>query len=157
MANKMIITGRLTGDPEVRYGGANNTAVARYSIASQRKLKDNDGNYPTDFIKCISFGKTAESIEKYAKKGTKLIILDAEFQNNNYTNKDGQKVYDYQVVVSSYEFAESKKSGSDNGASNTGNNNSTPAANNSNSSNNSGADDSFMDFSEIDDEELPFN
>ena len=76
MSNKMFITGRLTADPEVRYGGANNTAIARFTLASQRNYKDKDGNYVSDFIKCIAFGKTAEVLEKYGKKGVKLIVID---------------------------------------------------------------------------------
>ncbi len=104
--NKIILMGRLTRDPEVRYGGANNIAVARFSIAVDRRFK-RDGDATADFFNVVAFGKTGEFAEKYLKKGIK-IILDGELRNNNYTNKDGQKVYGIDVIANSIEFAESK-------------------------------------------------
>jgi single-strand DNA-binding protein len=106
--NKIILMGRLTRDPEVRYGAANNTAIARFSIAVDRRFK-REGQPTADFFNCTAFGKTGEFVEKYLKKGTK-VVLEGELQNNNYTNKDGQKVYGMQIVVNSLEFAESKSS-----------------------------------------------
>lgn len=105
--NKLILMGRLTKDPEIRYGGANNTAVARFSIAVDRRFK-RDGQPTADFFNCTAFGKLGEFVEKYLCKGTK-IVLDGEIQNNNYQNKDGQTVYGFQVIANSIEFAESKK------------------------------------------------
>ena len=105
--NKLILMGRLTKDPEIRYGGVNNTAVARFSIAVDRRFK-RDGQPTADFFNCTAFGKLGEFVEKYLCKGTK-IVLDGEIQNNNYQNKDGQTVYGFQVIVNSIEFAESKK------------------------------------------------
>lgn len=105
--NKLILMGRLTKDPEIRYGGANNTAIARFSIAVDRRFK-RDGQPTADFFNCTAFGKLGEFVEKYLCKGTK-IVLDGEIQNNNYQNKDGQTVYGFQVMVNSVEFAESKK------------------------------------------------
>lgn len=105
--NKVIMMGRLTKDPEVRYS-TNNTAVARFSIAVDRRFK-RDGDPTADFFNVTAFGKLGEFVEKYLKKGTK-ILLDGEVQNNNYTNRDGQKVYDTRIVANSIEFAESKTS-----------------------------------------------
>ena len=106
--NKVIMMGRLTRDPEVRYGGANNTAVARYSIAVDRRFK-REGQPTADFFNCTSFGKQGEFVEKYLRKGTKVVI-EGELQNDNYTNKEGQMVYGMRIIVNSVEFAESKNS-----------------------------------------------
>lgn len=104
--NKVILMGRLTRDPEVRYSqGEKATAVAKFSFAVPRKFK-NDGQ-DCDFINCVAFGKQAEFIEKYATKGMKLLI-EGRWQSGNYTNKDGQKVYANDCIVESCEFAESK-------------------------------------------------
>lgn len=111
--NKVIEMGRLTRDPEVRYSqnGDNNLAIARYTIAVDRKFTDANGERGTDFISCIAFGKTAEHAEKYFKKGIKVLIT-GRLQTGSYTNKDGQRVYTTDVVVEEQEFAESKGSGS---------------------------------------------
>ena len=105
--NKVLMCGRTTRDPEVRYGD-NQKAVARFSLALDRRfIRDED---PTaDFFNCTAFGKIAEVVEKYVTKGTKLIIT-GRIQNDNYTNKDGQKVYSVQILVDELEFAESKRS-----------------------------------------------
>ena len=104
--NKVILMGRLARDPEVRYGGANNTAVAKYSLAVPRKFK-RDGDQECDFINCVAFGKLGEFAEKYLRKGIKIVIV-GRIQTGSYTNKDGQKVYTTDVVVEEQEFAESK-------------------------------------------------
>ncbi|MCR5055038.1 MAG: single-stranded DNA-binding protein [Lachnospiraceae bacterium] len=104
--NKIILMGRLTRDPEIRYGAQNNTAVARFSIAVDRRFK-REGQPTADFFNCTAFGKQGEFVEKYLKKGTK-ILLDGELQNDNYTNKEGQMVYGMQIIANSIEFAESK-------------------------------------------------
>ena len=105
--NKVIMMGRLTRDPETRYGqGANGTAVGRFSIAVDRRFK-REGEPDADFFDCTVFGRQAEFVEKYLKKGTK-VVLEGSVQNNNYTNKDGQKVYGTRIVVDNIEFAESK-------------------------------------------------
>lgn len=108
--NRIILMGRLTKDPEVRYGGANNTAVAKYTLAVDRRFK-REKEPDADFITCVSFGKAGEFVEKYLRKGTKVVV-EGELQNNNWTDKDGNKRYDFQVVTSGVEFAESKKSDS---------------------------------------------
>ena len=105
--NKVIFMGRLTRDPEVRYGGANNTAVAHFSIAVNRRYK-RDGESDADFFRCVSLGKQGEFAEKYLKKGTK-ILLEGEIRNNNYTNSEGQMVYGTEILVNSVEFAESRR------------------------------------------------
>lgn len=105
--NKIILMGRLTKDPEVRYSQGNNPmAIARYTLAVERKFK-RDGEPNADFINCIAFGKNGEFAEKYLHKGIKILI-EGRWQSGNYTNKDGQKVYTNDCVVESCEFAESK-------------------------------------------------
>lgn len=104
--------GRLTRDPEVRDGS---TKVARYSLAVDRKFKQ-EGQPDADFFNCTVFGKSAEFAEKYFKQGTKILVT-GRIQSDNYTNKDGQKVYSWQVIVEEQEFAESKKAAEDNGSS----------------------------------------
>lgn len=139
--NKVILMGRLTRDPEVRYSqGDTPTAIARYTLAVDRRArKDNEAS--ADFISCVAFGKSAEFAEKYLRKGTKLVIT-GRIQTGSYTNKDGQKVYTTDVVVEDQEFAESKAAASGNQEGN-----SQPAA----------SGDGFMNIPEGMDEELPFN
>lgn len=105
--NKVILCGRLTRDPEVRYTqSAEPMAIARYTLAVDRKFKQ-DGEATADFINCIAFGKNGDFAEKYLKKGTKILV-EGRWQSGNYTNKDGQKVYTNDCVVESHEFVESK-------------------------------------------------
>ena len=110
--NKVIMCGRLTRDPDVRYGD-NQKAVARFSLAVDRRFT-REGDPTADFFNCTAFGKIAEVVEKHVTKGTKLIIT-GRIQNDNYTNKDGQTVYSVQILVDELEFAESKGSGSGSG------------------------------------------
>lgn len=143
--NKSILVGRLTRDPEVRYSqGENANVVARFTIAVNRRFKNNEGNYDADFINCVAFGKSAEFIEKYFKKGMAIGIL-GRIQTGNYTNKDGVKVYTTDVVVEEAEFVESKNSGGASASSNTPTNNNT-------SSN-----DDFMNIPDGIEDGLPFN
>ena len=107
--NKVILIGRCTRDPEVRYSqGENATAVARYTLAVDRQFK-RDGDQSADFINCIAFGKRGEFAEKYLRKATKIAVV-GRIQNGSYTNKDGNKVYTTDVVVDEHEFVESKAS-----------------------------------------------
>ena len=107
--NKVILMGRLTRDPDVRYSsGDGSTAVARYTLAVDRRFH-RDGDATADFIGCVAFGRQAEFAEKYLRKGTK-IALTGRIQTGSYTNRDGQKVYTTDVVVEEQEFAESKGS-----------------------------------------------
>lgn len=141
--NKVELVGRLTRDPEVRYTtGENTNAIARFSVAVNRRFKNNEGNYEADFINCVAFGKSGEFIEKYFKKGM-AIGITGRIQTGNYTNKDGVKVYTTDVVVEEAEFVESK-------GGNTTNNNtqSAPTATSG---------DGFMNIPDGIDEELPFN
>ena len=113
--NKVILMGRLTRDPEVRYsGGDNATTVAKYSLAVDRRFK-RDNEPSTDFINCVGFGKTAEFAEKYFRKGMRICVV-GRIQTGSYTNRDGQKVYTTYVVVEEQEFAESKGASENNGA-----------------------------------------
>lgn len=108
--NKVVLLGRLTRDPEVRYGQGEGSAVARYTLAVDRKFK-REGEATADFINCVTFGKSAEFAEKYLKKGMKVAI-SGRIQTGSYTNKDGQKVYTTDIVIEEQEFAESKNSNS---------------------------------------------
>ena len=108
--NKVILMGRLTRDPDIRYTqGDNPMCIARYTLAVDRRFSrnaNNDGNN-ADFIPCVAFGKTAEFTERYLKKGTKMAVT-GRIQTGSYTNKDGAKVYTTEVVIEDQEFAESK-------------------------------------------------
>lgn len=103
--NKAIIIGRMTRDPEVRYS-QDNKAVAKFTLAVDRKVKTE--NQSADFINCVAFGKTAEFLEKYGRKGVKFAI-EGRIQTGSYTDKNGQKVYTTDVVIENIEFAESKQ------------------------------------------------
>jgi len=106
--NKIILMGRLTRDPEVSYSNADNSIVlVRFSLAVNRRYAHNIDSAEADFFNCIAFGKQAEFVEKYLKKGTKILIT-GRIQNNNYTNKEGQKIYSMQIIAEEIEFAESK-------------------------------------------------
>ena len=137
--NKVILIGRLTRDPEIRYTqGENSMAVARFTLAVDRRFKRD--NQPTaDFISCICFRKTAEFVEKYCKKGTRLAV-DGSWQTGSYTNKDGNKVYTNDCLVDNCEFAESKAT----------------AEQNQKKDNKSGNDD-FMNIPDGVEDGLPFN
>ena len=105
--NKVIEIGRLVRDPEIRYSqGENTTCVARYTLAVDRKFKQ-EGQPNADFINCIAFGKLGEFAEKYLQKGVKIAVT-GRIQTGSYTNKDNQKVYTTDVVVEEQEFCESK-------------------------------------------------
>lgn len=140
--NKVILMGRLTRDPEVRYTqGEKATAIARYTLATDRRGEG------ADFIPCVAFGHQGEFAEKYFKKGTK-IVLEGHIQTGSYTNKEGVKVYTTDVIVENQEFAESKK-----GA----NEDDRAARDEAAMQGYSSAGDGFMNIPEGIDEELPFN
>ena len=107
--NKVVLMGRLTRDPEVRYtNGDNSMAIARYTLAVNRRFR-RDGEQSADFINCIAFGKNAEFTEKYLRQGMKIVVT-GHIQTGSYTNRDGQRVHTTDVVVDEQEFAESKAS-----------------------------------------------
>ena len=142
--NKVILMGRLTRDPEVRYTtGENAMAIARYTLAVDRR-HHREGEAEADFISCVAFDKRAEFAEKYLKKGTKIVI-SGRLTTGKYTNKDGQTVYTTDVIIEECEFAESKNTSGGNRQ--TGN--SSPASADSG--------DGFMNIPDGIDEELPFN
>lgn len=151
--NKVILMGRLTRDPDVRYSaGENSTAVVRYTLAVDRRFH-RDGDATADFIGCVAFGRQAEFAEKYLRQGTKIAIT-GRIQTGSYTNREGQKVYTTDVVVEEQEFAESKNAGGNNGGySAPQHNNPAPSANTSDL----GSADGFMNIPDGIDEELPFN
>ncbi|HJJ87533.1 MAG: single-stranded DNA-binding protein [Lachnospiraceae bacterium] len=154
--NKVILMGRLTRDPEVRYSsGDTATAVARFTLAVDRRFarRDRDGEQTADFIGCVAFGRNAEFIEKYFRQGMRVSIC-GRIQTGSYTNRDGQKVYTTDVVVEEQEFAESKAA-SDAGRGNFGGGyQSAPAPMPSPMG---AAGDGFMNIPDGIDEELPFN
>ena len=150
--NKVILMGRLTRDPEVRYSqGENQTAIARYSLAVNRRFK-REGDPEADFINCVAFGKQAEFAEKYLKKGTKMTIT-GRIQTGSYTNKDGVKVYTTDVIVEEQEFAESKSSSDSYAASHPQNSAAAPSM----PTPSAASADGFMNIPDGIDEELPFN
>lgn len=136
--NRVILMGRLTRDPQVRYSdGEHPMAVARYTLAVDRRFK-REGEQSADFISCVVFGKSAEFAEKYFRQGLKVVV-SGRIQTGSYTNKDGVKVYTTDVVVEDQEFAESKQTGSNH-----------PMPNPEN------AGDGFMNIPDGIDSELPF-
>lgn len=150
--NKVILMGRLTRDPEVRYSaGDNSMAIARYTLAVDRRFR-RDSEQNADFIGCVAFGKAAEFAEKYFHQGTKLVVT-GRIQTGSYTNKDGVKVYTTDVVVEEQEFAESKGSSSGSNAGNISN----PAGTGPMPTPNPSSADGFMNIPDGIDEELPFN
>ena len=142
--NKVILMGRLTRDPEVRYSqGENPMAIARYTLAVDRRFK-RDGEATADFISCVAFGKAAEFAEKYFRQGLKIVIC-GRIQTGGYTDKDGIKRYTTDIVIEEQNFAESKKSSESFGSQ------PAPAAHPTTSG------DGFMSIPDgIDDENLPF-
>lgn len=109
--NKVVLMGRLTRDPEVRYSaGENSTTIARYTLAVNRRFK-RDNEQGADFIPCVVFGKAAEFTEKYFRQGMQVAI-SGRIQTGSYTNREGRKVYTTEIVIEEQEFAESKRSGS---------------------------------------------
>ena len=137
--NKTVLMGRLTADPQVRYSqGDNATAVARYTLAVNRKFKK-DGEPTADFIPCVVFGRSAEFAERYFRKGMQVAI-SGRIRTGSYTNKDGVKVYTTEVIVEEQEFAESKAASQQNGS------DSAPVST-----------DGFTNIPDGIDEQLPFN
>ena len=145
--NKVILMGRLTRDPEVRYSqGENALPIARYTLAVDRRFQKNS-DQSADFISCVAFGRNAEFAEKWLKQGIKICIT-GRIQTGSYTNKDGVKVYTTEVVVEEQEFAESKNAAQSNGGADfAGESRPTPSA---------ASGDGFMSIPEGIEDELPF-
>ena len=153
--NKVILMGRLTRDPEVRYSqGDNAMAIARYTLAVDRRFnRNNNDENSADFIGCVAFGKSAEFAERYLHKGTK-IVATGRIQTGSYVNKDGVKVYTTDVVVEDQEFAESKAASDNYAASHP--QTSSPAPAPSMPAPGAASADGFMNIPDGIDEELPF-
>lgn len=146
--NKVILMGRLTRDPEVRYSqGENATAVARYTLAVDRRFRRDNDQQTADFINCVAFGKAGEFAEKYFHKGIKIAIT-GRIQTGSYTNQEGQKVYTTDIVVEEQEFAESKAASEGQAGGFQPMGRPTPSA---------AVGDGFMNIPDGIDEELPFN
>ena len=146
--NKVILMGRLTRDAEIRYAqGDNSLAIARFSLAVDRRYSKNAEEQSTDFINCVAFGKIAEFFERFGRKGTKFVV-EGRIQTGSYTNKDGQRVYTTDVVAENVEFAESKNAAG--GNADFGGAPSAPSPSGA-------AGDGFMNIPDGIDEELPFN
>ena len=154
--NKVELVGRLTRDPEVRYTqGENASAIARFSVAVNRRFKNNEGNYDADFINCVAFDRAGEFAEKYFRQGMRVLI-SGRIQTGSYTNRDGQKVYTTEVIIDEQEFADSKNA-SGTGQSGYGSNGNSyqPASRPEPSS---AIGDGFMNIPDgVEDEGLPFN
>ena len=150
--NKVILMGRLTRDPEVRYsqGGENPLAIARFTLAVDRRFK-RDGEATADFINCVAFGRQAEHAERFYRQGLKVVIT-GRIQTGSYTNKDGVKVYTTDIVVEEQEFAESKAVSDANAGGYRSAPTPAPAP-----APVSDAGDGFMNIPDGIDEELPFN
>lgn len=132
--NKVMLMGRLTKDPEVRYTmGENSLAIARYTLAVNRR--STKGEVTADFITCVAFGKIGELAEKYLFKGSRVLIT-GRIQTGNYTNKEGKKVFTTEVIVEDQEFVDSKKDSTEQAS--------------------EVSDDGFINIPEGIDEELPF-
>ncbi|GHU44243.1 hypothetical protein FACS1894111_11190 [Clostridia bacterium] len=146
--NKVILMGRLTRDPDVRYSskGEEQMAIARYTMAVDRRGRRDAEGQTADFISCVAFGRTGEFAEKYLRKGTKIAVT-GRIQTGNYTNQEGQKIYTTDVVVEEHEFAESKGANGDGGGFSPAGRPAPAAA----------APDGFMNIPDGIDEELPFN
>lgn len=145
--NKVILMGRLTRDPEVRYSqGETPLAIGRFSIAVDRRGRNSSDGQTADFINIVAFGRLGEFAEKYLHKGTK-VVLSGRIQTGSYTNKDGVKVYTTDVIADDIEFAESKKVAEANGSYTAAE--SKPVS--------SSVDDGFLNIPDGIDEELPFN
>ncbi|MBO5093562.1 MAG: single-stranded DNA-binding protein [Lachnospiraceae bacterium] len=146
--NRVILMGRLTRDPEIRYSqGENATAIARYTLAVDRRFNRNGDDNNADFIGCVAFGRQAEFAERYLRKGLKMLVT-GRIQTGSYTNKDGVRVYTTDVVVEDQEFAESKNASSgQEGGYSAPNNRPEPSS----------VGDGFMNIPDGIDEELPFN
>ena len=146
--NKVILMGRLTRDAEIRYSqGESSTAIARFSLAVDRRFRRDNDEQTADFTNCVAFNKTAAFLERFGRKGTKF-VLEGRIQTGSYTNKDGQRVYTTDVVVENIEFAESKNSNGGDGYSGAGASAPSPSG---------AAGDGFMNIPDGIDEELPFN
>lgn len=150
--NRVILMGRLTRDPEIRYSQNDQSlAIARYTLAVDRRGRRDasDGQQTADFISCVAFRQQAEFAEKYLRKGMKIAVT-GRIQTGSYTNREGQKVYTTDIIVDDHEFCESKNAG----ASNTGG--FAPAADNRPAPEEA-VSDGFMNIPDGIDEELPWN
>ena len=158
--NKVILMGRLTRDPEVRYSsqGDQNLAIARYTLAVDRRFRrSNDNEQSADFISCVAFGRSAEFAEKYFHKGIRIVIT-GRIQTGSYTNKDGVRVYTTDIIVEEQEFAESKAASDRNSSDFAANNNYGGGYQQSGRPVPSQApSDGFMNIPDGIDEELPFS
>ncbi len=152
--NKVILVGRLTRDPEVRYSaGEGSMAIARYSLAVDRRGRrdNNGGDQPTaDFINIVAFGRDGEFAEKYLRKGNRILV-EGHIQTGSYTNKEGQKVYTTDVVVERHEFVDSKSSSQSSGG------DAFIPASAGEASGSSDSGDGFMNIPDGIEEELPFS
>ena len=171
--NKVVLMGRLTRDPEVRYTqGENSMCIARYTLAVDRRFsRNNNDGQSADFIGCVAFGKAGEHVEKYYRKGLKVAVT-GRIQTGSYTNRDGVKVYTTEVIIEEQEFAESRNAGQQGGGSYGGNSygggsgsyggssygggNNSYGGGQSGSTQSSGSIDGFMNIPDGIDEELPF-
>lgn len=147
--NKVILMGNLTRDPEIRYSqGENSLAIARFGIAVNRRFA-RQGDTDTDFFNCTAFGRQAEFVEKYFRKGSRM-LMTGRIQNDNYTNNNGEKVYSVQIIAEEIEFAERKSTADANAAQGGNFGGGAPQPN-------TAANDDFMNIPDGIEDGLPFN
>lgn len=154
--NKVFLVGRLTRDPDLRYGASNN-AVMRTSIAVDRQFTNQNGEREADFINIVAFGNRAETMKKYLTKGSQIAV-SGRIQTGSYDGADGKRVYTTDVVIDEFQFLDSRGSGNTNSQA-TSNNTGDVTPYDFSAENNEVETDPFKDFGdkiEIDDSDLPF-
>jgi len=153
--NSINIIGRLTRDNELKFAQGSGVAVCKFTLAIDRDFKNKDGNKEADFLNCIIFNKAAESLSPYLTKG-KLIGVTGRVQTGNYTNKENNKVYTFDVIVEKTKLLESKNKDSNSSNSNSSNSNSNQGGNSSSSNTGSHDFGSDSDVTPLDDSDIPF-
>lgn len=150
--NKVMLMGRLTSDPDIKYTGDDNKAVANFSLAISRKFKNKDGKYDADFINCKAFGKVAEIIEKYFHKGS-MMLVEGEWRTGSYESKDGKKIYTNECFVNGVEFTQSKKEAEADSSTTT---KQTKEKKSEKSAPKTNTEDDFMPVPDAEDDDIPF-
>ncbi|UOQ95499.1 single-stranded DNA-binding protein [Halobacillus shinanisalinarum] len=161
MLNRVVLVGRLTKDPDLRYT-PNGVAVANFTVAVNRPFSNNQGDRDADFINCVVWRRAAENLANFMNKGS-LVGVDGRLQSRSFDNQEGKRVFVTEVVADSVQFLESKGSsqggGNPQGSGFQPNQNQQPSGNNFGSNNNKKDDDPFADNGEpidISDDDLPF-
>lgn len=153
--NKVILSGRLTKDPDIKYGGENNVATLKANLAVQRGYKNKDGKYDADFITIVAFKHNAEFIEKYFHKGSQMIV-EGEWRTGSYDNRDGNKVYTNECFVSKVEFCGSKADNENTDQQTLSTPDAEPKKKHNRPETNTSSDDDFVEIDETAGSDIPF-